>query len=234
MNPLKEFFESGQAILWIETQNTVAFLRPVPDILVWTPCPASRLAEFLRLGKISLALTQLRLRSLAVGDVDHGTHEFDEITRRAENRMSSGVNVPDGAIWMHEAVVRFKLELVTDHPLYQFCQLGLVIRMNPLEQFFESGETIPWIETLNAVAFFRPIPDVGVGTPGPTARMAEFLCLRQISLALAQRFFSLPLVRDVSHRAHKFAVAGCILCCVSQGVDMFDSPIGHRQTIGML
>ena len=24
--------------------------------------------------------------------------------------MSSGVNVPDGAIWMHEAVVRFKLE----------------------------------------------------------------------------------------------------------------------------
>jgi len=43
---------------------------------------------------------------------------------------------------MHEAVVRFKLELVTDHPLYQFCQLG-VIRMNPLEQFFESGETIP-------------------------------------------------------------------------------------------
>jgi hypothetical protein len=25
--------------------------------------------------------------------------------------------------------------------------------MNPLEQFFESGQTIPWIETLNAVAF---------------------------------------------------------------------------------
>jgi len=26
-----------------------------------------------------LALTQLLLRALAVGDVDHGTHEFDEI-----------------------------------------------------------------------------------------------------------------------------------------------------------
>src|SRR5689334_12125380 len=108
MNPLKEFFESGQTILWIETQNTVAFLRP-----------------------------------LAVGDVDHGSHEFDEITGRAENRMSSGVNVPDGAILMHEAVVRFKLDLLTDHPLHQFFQLGLVIRMNPLEQFFESGQTIP-------------------------------------------------------------------------------------------
>src|SRR5882724_5240326 len=71
MNPLKEFFESGQTILWIETQNTIAFLRPVPDILIWTPCPASRLAEFLRLGKISLALTQLLLRALALSDIHH-------------------------------------------------------------------------------------------------------------------------------------------------------------------
>src|ERR1700720_4019205 len=61
MNPLKEILESGQTILWIETQNTVAFLRPVPDILVWTPCPASRLAEFLRLGRLSLPLTPLLL-----------------------------------------------------------------------------------------------------------------------------------------------------------------------------
>src|SRR6266404_5159758 len=61
MKPLKEFFESGQTIPWIETQDTVAFLRPVPDILVWAPCPASRLTEFLRLGKISLALTQILL-----------------------------------------------------------------------------------------------------------------------------------------------------------------------------
>jgi hypothetical protein len=49
MNPLKEFFESGQTILWIETQNTVAFLRPVRDILLWAPCPTACLAESLRL-----------------------------------------------------------------------------------------------------------------------------------------------------------------------------------------
>src|SRR5882757_5799468 len=107
MNPLKEFFESGQPILWIEAQNTVAFLRPVPDILVWTPCPASCLAEFLRLRKISPALTQLLLRALAVGDVDHGTHEFDEITCRAENRMTNAVNVPDSATRMHNAIIHF-------------------------------------------------------------------------------------------------------------------------------
>src|SRR6185436_14084676 len=131
MNSLDEFFESGQTIPWIETQNVVAFLRPIPDILVGTPSPTARVAESLRLRQICLALTQLLLRALAGGYVDHGTHEFDEITCRAENRMTCAVNVPDGAIWMHEAVVRFKLALLTDHPLHQFLQLGSVIRMNP-------------------------------------------------------------------------------------------------------
>ena len=58
---------------------------------------------------ISLTGAQLLLRALALSDVDHSPHEFDEITCRAENRMTSAVNVPDGATWMHEAVVRFKL-----------------------------------------------------------------------------------------------------------------------------
>src|SRR5882762_5175891 len=71
MKPLKEFFESGQTIPWIETQNTVAFLRPVPDIVFWTPCPASRLAEFLRLGKISFALAQFLLAREQVAVREH-------------------------------------------------------------------------------------------------------------------------------------------------------------------
>src|SRR4029077_5664089 len=50
MNPLIVVFLSGQTILWIETQNTIAFLRPVPDTLLWTPCPATCVAEFLCLS----------------------------------------------------------------------------------------------------------------------------------------------------------------------------------------
>src|SRR5882672_10567146 len=99
MNSLDEFFGSRHTIPWIKTQNSVAFLRPMSEVGARTPGPTARVAEFLSLRQISLAPTQLLLRPLAVGDVDHGTHEFDEITRRAENRMSSGVNVPDGAIW---------------------------------------------------------------------------------------------------------------------------------------
>src|SRR5258705_9179716 len=124
--------------------------------------------------------------------------------------MSSSVNVPDGAPRMHEAIVRFKLDLLTDHSLYQSFQLGLVIRMNALEQFFESGQTIPWIETLNAVAFLRPIFDSDFRTPGPASRLAEFLRICQIRFALPQRFFSPLLVRDVGHGDPEFGVASVI------------------------
>src|SRR6266513_2586037 len=117
--------------------------------------------------------------------------------------MTSAVNVPDGAIWMNEAVVRFKLNLLTDHPLHQFFQLGLVIRMNPLEQFFESGQTIPWIEALNAVAFLRPILDTDFRTPCPASRLAEFLRLGQIRFALTQSFFCPLAFGDIHYRPDK-------------------------------
>ena len=102
-----------------------------------------------------------------------------------------------------EWVVRFELTLFTDHPLHQFFQLGLVIGMNPLEQFFESGQTIPWIETLNAVAFLGRMVDTYFRTPCPASRPAEFLRICQIRFALPQRFFRSPVVRDVRHRAHE-------------------------------
>src|SRR6266567_310578 len=141
--------------------------------------------------------------------------------------MSSSVNVPDSATGMHEAVVRFKLYLLTDHPLYQFFQLGLVIRMNPLEQFFESGQTIPWIETLNPVAFLRPILDTDFRTPCPASRLAQFLRICQIRFALPQRFFRLPMVRDVRDRAHKFGAASFILYWAAHNPEVLNRSIGH-------
>src|SRR5271154_4823700 len=72
MNPLKEFFESWQTILWIETQNTVTFLRPVPDIVVWTPCPTAGLSESLRLRQIRFAALQLLSQLLLLGHIDGG------------------------------------------------------------------------------------------------------------------------------------------------------------------
>src|SRR6185503_18720433 len=153
---------------------------------------------------LSLTGAQLLLGPLALSDVDHSSCEFDEIARGAENRMTNAVNVPDGATRMHNAIIHFFVELSMLGPLGRFPERRLIVGMNSLDEFFHSRQTIPWIKTQNAVAFLRPIPDVGVGTPSPTARMAESLRLRQISLAPTQ-FPLRPLaLGDVDHRTDEF------------------------------
>src|ERR1700741_1814357 len=105
---------------------------------------------------------------------------------RAQNRMTYGVNVPDGAIQMHDAVVHLKLCLLANSRLDKFPEAGLVVGMNPLKELFESGQTILWIETQNSVAFLRPVPDILVWTPCPAAGLAQPLRFRQIRLAPAE------------------------------------------------
>src|SRR6266481_7415201 len=139
MNPLKEFVESRQAILWIETQNTVAFLRPVPDILVWTPGPTSCLAESLRLRQIRFTLPQSLFGALALGDVNYSAGVLNEIARRAENRMTNAVNVPDGAIRMHNAIIHSFVRLVIHGSLGRLPERRLIVGMNSLKEFFHPG-----------------------------------------------------------------------------------------------
>src|SRR6185295_697486 len=100
-----------------------------------------------------------------------------------------------------DAVVRLPLCLLADGRLDELSEAGLVVGMKPLKELFESGQTILWIETQNTVAFLRPVPDVLVWTPCPTACVAESLRLRQIALAFPHRFLRALLVRDVSHRS---------------------------------
>src|ERR1700749_833615 len=50
-------------------------------------------------------LPDLPLGRLALGDIYHGANKFNEIARGSENRMTNAVNVPDGATWMHNAII---------------------------------------------------------------------------------------------------------------------------------
>ena len=84
MKPLKEVFESGQTILWIETQNTVAFLRPVPDILLWTPGPTAGLAQPLRFRQVRFTSSEGLFRPLLFAQVE------DERDALASTWTSSG------------------------------------------------------------------------------------------------------------------------------------------------
>src|ERR1700761_958856 len=104
MNAVKEFFEAGQTSLWIETQNTVAFLRPVPDILVWTPCPTACLAESLRLREVRLAMLQLLGQLLLLGHIGAGAAISAELSIGVKHGLAAGSHVHWRAITAQRAI----------------------------------------------------------------------------------------------------------------------------------
>src|ERR1700681_2014559 len=83
MKPLKEVFESRQTILWIETHNTVAFLRPVPDILLWTPGPTAGLAQRLRFRQVRFTSPEGLFRPLLFAQIED---ENDALVRALKQR----------------------------------------------------------------------------------------------------------------------------------------------------
>src|SRR5271168_1444339 len=129
MNPLKEFFESRQTILWIETQNTVAFLRPVPDIVVRTPCPAAGLAESLRLRQVRFAALQLLRQLFLLGDVQAGAHKprenpvFEDGSTEIAYHSKLAIG-PDNSIFQVEGSARLG-EKLTDGFLYALAIFGM-------------------------------------------------------------------------------------------------------------
>src|SRR5260370_25728465 len=140
------------------------------------------------LTELHFTSAPLYLGSFARSDVDHSAHKFKEMAGRAQNRMTDAVNVPDGATRMHNAIIHFFVELFMLGPVGRFPERRLIVGMNSLDEFFGSGQTIPWIKTQNAVAFFRPMPDVAVGTPAPTAPVSHPLRFRHVRFTPPERF----------------------------------------------
>src|SRR5258706_2008721 len=86
MKSLKEVCKSGQTILWIETQNPVAFLRPVPDIVLWTPGPTAGLAEPLRFRQVRFTSSESLVRPLLFAQVED---ERDTLVSTFKQRASN-------------------------------------------------------------------------------------------------------------------------------------------------
>src|SRR6266568_4419900 len=70
-------------------------------------------SEIQHLTELHFTSAEFLLCSFTLSDVDHSAHKFNEIAGRAQNRMAYDVNVPDGTIRMHDAVVRLPLCLFT-------------------------------------------------------------------------------------------------------------------------
>src|SRR6266446_728594 len=142
--------------------------------------------EVQHLPELNFTSAQFLLCSFTLSDVDYSSCVFDEIARGTENRMTNAVNVPNGTTRMHNAIIQFFVYLFMLGPLHRFPERRSIVGMNSLDEFFGSRETILWIKTQNAVAFIRTMVDVAVETPCPASRVAEFLRLGKISLALTQ------------------------------------------------
>src|SRR5260370_27577484 len=149
--------------------------------------------EVHHLTELHFLLPDFFLGGFALSDVDHRTGVLNEICAGAENRMTDAVNVPDGAIRMHNAIIHCFVRVVIHGSLGRLPERRLIVGMNSLKEFFHPGRTIAWIKTQNAVTFLRPIPGdlpgerhFAVGTPGPTAGSAQPLRFRQVRFAALQ------------------------------------------------
>src|SRR3984893_17220225 len=70
--------------------------------------------EVQHLPELHFTSAPFLLCSFTLRDVDHSAHKFNEVAGRAQNRMTEDVNVPDGALRMHDAVVHLPLCLLAD------------------------------------------------------------------------------------------------------------------------
>src|SRR5258707_1717299 len=188
--------------------------------------------EVQHLPELHFTSAQFFLCSFTVSDVDHSADKFNELARRAQNRMSNDVNVPDSAIRMHDAVVRLELCLLADRRLGQFPEPGSVIRMNLLKEVFAVGQAIGWIETQNTITLLRPVTgSTSRSAPGPTAGLAHLLRFRQVPLTAPDVFLGRLALCDVGHRPDKFKVARLIFHYVSHDVNILDRIVGQQEPI---
>src|SRR5258708_33937354 len=95
--------------------------------------------------------------------------------------MTDGANVPGPFFRMNDPIVQFEIRFVTDGFVEPFPDRPLIIRMNSVEEFFESRQRASGIEPKHSVPRLRPGPVITARTaPGPTATLTETLRFPQI------------------------------------------------------
>src|SRR5258708_35298945 len=109
---------------------------------------------------MGLARAPFFLRPFALGDVNHGTHEFHQIAGWAENAMAQHMHVSNLAAGMSDSVIQVALRLLAARCLSCFPNFGLIIRMDALKECFEWPFYTERVKTQHAVAFLGPLPNV--------------------------------------------------------------------------
>src|SRR4029077_4273761 len=109
---------------------------------------------------------------------------------------------------------------------------GAILRMDTLQTFFPSGTAILGVKSVYAIPFLRQIQRVPCGNvPCPTAHMSQSLRLGKVTLAAAQRFFSVPTLCNIDHRAahfDQFAIG--VRNGMSVAMNLFNCSIGYHDS----
>src|SRR5579859_4611560 len=148
MNSLDEFFLPGQTIPRIKAQNAVAFLRPICDIQVWTPCPASRVAEFLRLRQVRFAALQLLSRLLLLGHIHGGSKKPFE-NPVVEDWNTNASNIANPAVRSNDPLLYVATGTLLTHPLYGLCHEVAVLRVNGGKVLLERRGSLLRVEAVD-------------------------------------------------------------------------------------
>src|SRR5689334_23761003 len=160
------------------------------------------MGEALPFTEIKLALLKRLLGALALRYIDHGTEELIEIAASVEDRMTDDMNVPNPFFRMHDSVVQFEISFFTDGFIESFPEYRLIVRMNPVDEFFEPWQWAGGIESQQAKAHLGPVPDItACGVPCPTPSLAESLRLCEICFAFAEPLFRILAVGNVLDRS---------------------------------
>src|SRR5580704_19378711 len=139
MNPPKEVFALGQAIGWIETQDTIALLRPVTGSTSGSaPGPTAGLAHLLRFRQVPLTAPEVFLDRLALCDVGHCTDKL-EIARLIFHCVSHDVDMLDRIVGQQEPIFQIAILPLTGCTIDLPLNHSLVVRMNPFKDCFHGG-----------------------------------------------------------------------------------------------
>src|SRR5258708_4992555 len=148
MNTLLTFFPRKHALFRIEAVYGIPFFgymqcASFSDV----PGPTSRMCELLRLCKMAAPLPRLVFSPPAFRHVHPGPHVLNEVAGWVEKGVSYHLDVSDLAAGMDDSVIRLVVEFGTPRCRRYFPDLGLIIRVDALQECFKSRQSVARIKT---------------------------------------------------------------------------------------
>jgi hypothetical protein len=104
--------------------------------------------------KLSLSLAQCLFGALAVGDIDYGTHKFNELAGWAQDWMGDRVDISDLTARINDSVIRLELSFFTLCRLDYFSEPCFVFRVDALNKGVESWQFTVRIKSQHAATLF--------------------------------------------------------------------------------